>query len=47
MKRNTLYLIIGALGVATLALGYYIYQDRQKTGIEINIDKRGLSIEKK
>jgi RsiW-degrading membrane proteinase PrsW (M82 family) len=47
MNRNVLYLIIGALAVATLALGYYFYQERQKTGIEINVDKRGISIEKK
>jgi hypothetical protein len=29
-------------------LGYSFYQERQKTGgIDISIDKRGLSIEKK
>jgi predicted negative regulator of RcsB-dependent stress response len=48
VTRNVLYLVIGALIVATLAFGYQLYQERQKTtGIEINIGKRGISIEKK
>ena len=48
MNRNVLYLVIGALAVATAVFGYQLYQQRQKTtGIEISIDKRGISIEKK
>jgi hypothetical protein len=48
MTRNRLYLIIGALAVATVVLGYLYYQERQKTtGIEINVDKSGISIEEK
>ena len=48
MKRNVLYLIIGALAVVSAGLLYYLYQDRQKTsGIEINLDKKGISIERK
>jgi hypothetical protein len=48
MNRNVLYLIIGALAVATVALSYHFYQERQKTaGIEINVGKSGISIEKK
>jgi RsiW-degrading membrane proteinase PrsW (M82 family) len=48
MNRNVLYLIIGALAVATAVLGYQFYQERQKTtGIEINVGKSGISIEKK
>ena len=38
-NRNVLYLIIGALAVATAGLGYQ--------SIEINIGQRGVSIEKK
>ncbi|WOJ91677.1 hypothetical protein RZS28_19720 (plasmid) [Methylocapsa polymorpha] len=48
MNRNVLYLIIGALAVTTGVLSYQLYQERQKTtGIEINLDKSGISIEKK
>jgi hypothetical protein len=48
MTRNVLYLVIGALAVATVVLGYRLYQERQKTaGIEINVGKSGVSIEKK
>ena len=48
MNRNTLYLIIGALAVVAAVVGYQLYQERQKaTGIEINVGKGGISIEKK
>ena len=48
MSRNVLYLIIGALVVVAAVLGYQLYQDRQKTtGIQINVGKSGISIEKK
>lgn len=46
--RNTLYLIIGALVIAGAVLGYQLYQEKQKkTGIDISIGERGISIEKK
>jgi RsiW-degrading membrane proteinase PrsW (M82 family) len=47
MSRNVLFLIIGALAVTVAVLGYQFYQERQKTGIEINVGKGGISIEKK
>jgi len=48
MNRNVLYLVIGALAVVTVVIGYQLYQERQKTtGIEINVGKSGISIEKK
>jgi hypothetical protein len=48
MNRNVLYLVIGVLAVATVVFGYQLYQERQKTtGIEINVGKGGISIEKK
>ena len=48
MNRNILYLVIGALVVATAVFGYQLYQERQKSnGIEINVGKGGISIEKK
>ncbi len=48
MNRNILYLVIGLLAVAAVVFGYQLYQERQKTtGIEINVGKSGISIEKK
>ena len=48
MNRNVLYLVVGALVVAVVVFGYQLYQERQKTtGIEINVGKSGISIEKK
>ena len=48
MNRNILYLVIGVLAVAAAIFGYQLYQERQKTtGIEINIGKSGIFIEKK
>jgi predicted negative regulator of RcsB-dependent stress response len=48
MSRNVLFLIIGGLVVVAAFLGYQLYQDRQKnTGIQINLGKSGISIEKK
>lgn len=47
-NRNILYVVIGALAIATAVFGYQLYQERQKTtGIEINVGKSGISIEKK
>ena len=48
MNRNVLYLAIAVLAVASAVIGYQLYQERQKTtGIQINVGKSGISIEKK
>ena len=48
MNRNVLYLVIGVLVVVIVVIGYQLYQGRQKTtGIEIDVGKTGISIEKK
>jgi predicted negative regulator of RcsB-dependent stress response len=48
MNRNILYLIIGALAVVAVVLGYQFYQDQQNpTGVEIKIGGGGVSIEEK
>ena len=46
-RNNTLYLIIGALVVTTIVLGYQYYQSQQRTGVEISIGEGGLSIQEK
>jgi hypothetical protein len=48
MNRNTVALLIGALAVAVVVLGYLVYQDRREpNGVELNVDGHRLSIEKK
>lgn len=48
MNRNLLYLVIGALAVVAVILGYWLYEERQSTGgVEIEIGEGGVSIEQK
>jgi predicted negative regulator of RcsB-dependent stress response len=48
MNRNALYLIIGVLIIAGVAMGYQLYSERQNTErIVIDVGKSGISIEKK
>jgi RsiW-degrading membrane proteinase PrsW (M82 family) len=47
-RTNVLYLVIGALAIGIVVLGYQVYQDRQKPGLSISIGgKEGLKIEGK
>lgn len=46
MNRNALYLIIGALVVIVLGFAIYAYQqETQPSGIEIQVNEQGLSIQ--
>ena len=46
MKRtNTLYLVIGLLVVGLAVVGFYLYQEQHKSGIEVEINDEGLSVE--
>ncbi|MEW9807409.1 hypothetical protein [Mesorhizobium marinum] len=46
MRQNTLYLIIGALVVAVVALGLYVWREESKPdGVELRIDESGVSIQ--
>jgi len=48
MNRNALYLVIGALAVVSIVLGYRYYQERNRSPtVEISVGKGGISIEKK
>jgi hypothetical protein len=48
MNRNVVMLVIAVLAVATAVLGYQLYEERHmKSGIDISIGDRGISIEKK
>lgn len=48
MNRDTTYLMFGALAAAVVVLGYFYYQERQKTsGIEISVGHNSISVEKR
>lgn len=44
MNRNVLYVLVGALAVGVVVVGYMYYQESQ-SGIGIEIDERGITIE--
>jgi predicted negative regulator of RcsB-dependent stress response len=47
-RDNIIYLVIGALVVAVVVLGYQLYQAKKEpTGLHINLGEKGLSIESK
>ncbi len=46
-NRNGLYLIIGALVAVVVIGGYFFYQERQKSGISVELGNGGLSVETK
>ncbi|GGD16308.1 hypothetical protein [Aureimonas glaciei] len=46
MKQNTLYLLLGALLVVVIGLGFYVYREETKPqGVELKIDDSGISLE--
>jgi uncharacterized membrane protein YidH (DUF202 family) len=44
MSRNLLLVLIGVLAVCLIGAGYLYYQERQ-SGIDININEHGVTIE--
>jgi hypothetical protein len=46
-RNNVLYLIVGALVVAVAVMGYQLYEEHKKPGLNIDVGPGGLSIEKK
>lgn len=47
MNRNGLYLVVGLLAIAAVAVGYLIYKEEQKSGIDIQIGDGGITIEER
>ena len=46
MKQNQLYFLVGALVVAVIVLGIYVWrQESQPSGVEIRLDESGISVE--
>lgn len=46
-RSNILYLVVGALIVATAMLGYQLYQDSQTHGVEIKFGPDGVSVDER
>ena len=46
-RSNIVYLVIGALVVAVVVMGYHLYQERQKPDLKIDIGPNGVSVDKK
>lgn len=47
MNKNTLYFVVGAVLMGAVAIGYWVYQDRQRSGIDISIGGRGITIQER
>lgn len=48
MTRNLVYVVATVLAVTSAVFGYQLWRERQKTeGVEIRVDDRGISIEKR
>ncbi len=46
MQQNRLYLIIGALIVAVIVLGAYVWrQETKPKGVEIQLNEKGISVQ--
>ncbi len=47
-RINNLYLIIGALLVAVVGLGFYVYREETKPrGVEFSIGQNGIKVQEK
>lgn len=46
MDRNNLYLLVGALVVIVIGFGIYTYREQSKPGVELEINKDGVSLQK-
>jgi hypothetical protein len=47
MTRNVMYFATVALMIGAAVLGYWLYQDRQRSGFDITVGGRGISIQER
>ena len=45
MSRNGLYGLVIVLVAALAGLGFYVYQQQSRPGIEVRVDNNGISID--
>ncbi|CAN7253326.1 hypothetical protein [Neorhizobium sp. LjRoot104] len=47
-RTNNLYLVIGALLIAVVGLGFYVYREETKPkGVELSIGQDGIKVQEK
>jgi RsiW-degrading membrane proteinase PrsW (M82 family) len=47
-RTNNLYLVISALLVAVIGLGFYVYREEtQPKGVELSIGQNGIKVQEK
>jgi len=45
-RTNNLYLVIGALMIAVIGLGFYVYREETKPkGVELSIGQNGIKLQ--
>lgn len=47
MSRNLLFAVIGVVGIGAGVLGYWLYQEQHRPGVDISISPRGVTIEER
>lgn len=45
MNRNTLYVVVAILAIGLAVVGWRLYQEENKSGIEIEVGEGGLTVE--
>ena len=46
MNRNSITLIVGVLAIAVAVLGYELYREQHRPGVEISAGQHSISIQK-
>jgi len=47
MNRNTVFVVIGVIGIAIGVFGYWLYQEQHRSGVDIRIGPGGVSIQER
>ena len=47
MSRNLPFIVIGVVGIGAGVLGYWLYQEQQRSGVDINIGPRGVTVQER
>jgi len=45
MNRNTLYIVVAILAIGLAVVGWRLYQEENKEGIQIEVGEGGLTVE--
>jgi hypothetical protein len=46
MRSNGLYVVVAILVVAVGAIGFYVYHEENKPGVELKLNDDGISVQK-